>query len=61
MEWVSAQPKEMVCQICQIVGTREATEGNIHLLDGLWELCAKHGIVLDVAAKIALYQDLLED
>ena len=58
MEWLFSQPFRIRDQT---LGVREANEANIVLLNGLWDLCAKHGIVLDTAQKVLLYQDYLND
>jgi hypothetical protein len=59
MQWVLGQ-EGLVTKACMI-NVRSATKGNISNLDGLWELCAKHGIVLSEEEKISLYQDFLDD
>jgi hypothetical protein len=58
MQWVLGQ-EPSVCRA--IVSAGPATKENIGALDGLWEMIARHGIVLDEAQKIALYQDFLDD
>jgi hypothetical protein len=58
MEWVFTQPPEL---IDRIVGVRGATEGNITLLNPLWDMFVKYGIALTIPQKVELYQDLLDD
>jgi len=58
MEWLLSQPFQVRDQT---LGVREANVANIVLLNGLWDLCAKHGIVLDTTQKVLLYQDYLDD
>jgi hypothetical protein len=57
-DWVFTQSSATVNRIMGVLG---ATEGNMDLLAGLWELCAKHGIVLTPQQKIELYQDFLDE
>lgn len=56
MEWVSAQSPDLGDRITRCRG---ATEGNVALLAGLWELFAKHDVHLGVADKIALLESYL--
>jgi hypothetical protein len=57
-EWVFSQPSEF---INRVLGVREATEKNVDLLNGLWELCSKHNIELETDEKVALYRAFLGD
>jgi hypothetical protein len=58
MEWSLGQPSNIATEILR---PDKATSENISALDGLWAMCAKHGIELDEEQKIALYQDFLDD
>jgi len=59
IQWVLGQ--EGLVTKALMINVRRATKENIANLNGLWDLCAKHGIVLSDDEKIELYQDFLDD
>jgi hypothetical protein len=61
MEWVLAQAQRRRGALERIAKVQKAAQDNVSLLDGLWALCAQHGIALDIEQQIALYQNFLDD
>jgi hypothetical protein len=55
--WVFGQARQAPDLVLQIVKSEAATNENFALLDGLWALCAKHGIVLNNEQKCTLFID----